>query len=79
MVSQPNNSADGSEIAKAAEAAKRCPTHWQVAQDDGGKFYCAPPDPDAATGELLGHWLGISIVIVVVTLLLLRARRRRRR
>jgi hypothetical protein len=77
MVSQPSNSAARSESGKVAEAARRCPTDWQLAQDDQGTFYCAPPDPDAATGELLGHWLGISIVIVVVAWLLLRARRRR--
>ena len=71
MSSQKNN--------EVAEVAKQCPTHWQIARGVGdGTYYCTPPDPDDPDdpdGELIAHWLGISIFVVVVMLLLLRARR----
>jgi hypothetical protein len=74
MNSQPINEAAKWDDIQAAEAAKRCPTDWHVAQDArDGTYYCAPTHPDAV-GQLLGHWLAIPIVIVLM--LLLRGARR---
>jgi hypothetical protein len=70
MNSQPNNEAAKWDDIQAAVVAKRCPTDWHVAQDArDGTYYCAPTHPDAAVGQLLGHWLAIPIVIVLMLLL----------
>ena len=69
MDSQPNSAAPTWDAAKAAEAAKSCPTDWHVAQDArDGTYYCAPAHPDAAVGQGVGYALAIPIVIVVAWL-----------
>lgn len=63
-------------LTQATEASRSCATDWHVAQDArDGTYYCAPTHPDAAVGQVLGHFLAIPIVIVL-TLLLRGARSR---
>jgi len=54
----------------AAEVAKSYAPDWHVAQDAReGTYYCAPAQPDAPVGEVLGRWLAIPIAVVLLLLL----------